>query len=476
MGTEPWELGVRALQSAFAARTLTPDEVVAACLTRIEALDGAVGAFRQVAAERATSEAAERTAQLGRGETQGPLHGIPVAIKELFDVEGLSGCYGSEVFADRISPSDAEIVRRLRAVGAVVMGVTRSHELGWGITTQHATLGSTGNPWALDRVPGGSSGGSAAALATGMVPVAVGSDTGGSIRIPAGFCGAAGIKPTYGRIPKRGGVALAPSLDHPGVMARSVPDLADGYLAMAGHDPLDPSTFAVPAPHVGDLAEGAHGMRVGLAPDLHLRPLRDDYAELFERVVRVLEGAGAELVEVPIAGADRIRAAFGAIQMAEALHYHSTILGTYPERAGQYGGDVRGRLQMATEVTISDYLDARTTAQLVGRAFEEAFARVDVILTPVSAGGPSSVSDPDEVSHRGSSLPFRDLVMDYTVPQDLIGLPAVVVRSGYDHDGIPVGVQLTARRYDEATALRAGAGLEAALGLAFPWPAVELAV
>ncbi|MDE0668511.1 MAG: amidase, partial [bacterium] len=204
-------LSIARLGELYAAGEAEPSEVLAATLERIERLDGALGAFSEVTAERAVAEATERTEELRRGESRGPLHGVPVAIKELFDVAGAVGDYGSDVLAGRVPDADAESVRRLREAGAVIVGVTRSHEFGWGITSQHATRPSPRNPWNLERVPGGSSGGSAAAVAAGMVPAAVASDTGGSVRIPATYCGTAGIKPTLGRISRAGGAALAPT-------------------------------------------------------------------------------------------------------------------------------------------------------------------------------------------------------------------------------------------------------------------------
>ena len=262
-------LSAARLGSLYAAGETDPSEVLAATLERIDRLDGALGAFAEVTAERATAEAAERTAELRRGESRGPLHGVPVAVKELFDVAGAVGDYGSEVLAGRVPDADAELVRRLRAAGAVIVGVTRSHELGWGITSQHARRSSPRNPWNLNRVPGGSSGGSAAAVAAGMVPAAVASDTGGSVRIPATFCGVAGIKPTLGRISRTGGLALAPTLDTPGVVAGRVEDLWPMLAAMSGPHPGDPAALADPLPVAvdpGSFAAGLAGVRVGLAP------------------------------------------------------------------------------------------------------------------------------------------------------------------------------------------------------------------
>ncbi len=469
---ELWELTAEALRVGYQRQEVSPLEVVDELLARIERLDPELGAFRQVLTDSARREAFRLTEELAGGNSRGPLHGIPVAVKELIDVEGALGCYGSEVFATRISERDAEAVRRLRAAGAIIIGVTRSHEFGWGITTQHSHLGSTRNPWDTDRVPGGSSGGSAAALAGGMVPLALGTDTGGSVRIPAAFCGVAGLKPTFGTISKRGVVPLAPSLDHVGPMARAIGDLAMVLEALAGYDPEDPTSEHRPIPDLS-LAPGERldGIRVGTAPSLHLTPLAPDYAEIFSQALTRAAAAGAQIVEVDVPHPESIRPAFATLQMAEAFHSHSVTLGTFPSRAADYGADVRGRLEVAAKVEISDYLEARTEAQRIRHRFEKTFESVDVILTPVSAGPPSTAAEPDQVMHLGRSMPFRDLVMDYTVPQDITGLPACVVPVGFDMLGLPVGVQATAPARREDLALRVASVLEQHREEDERWPA-----
>jgi len=466
-----WRLAVDDLRMGYRRKEYSPVEVVAELLARVERLDPEFGAFRQVLAESAMQDAARITDELAGGSSRGPLHGIPVAVKELFDVQGALGCYGSQVFATRIATRDSAAVDRLRAAGAIVIGITRSHEFGWGITTQHAQLGSTRNPWSKDRVPGGSSGGSAVALATGMVPLALGTDTGGSVRIPAAFCGVVGLKPTYGTISKRGVVPLAPSLDHVGPMARTTGDLAIALQALAGYDPDDPTTDRRPLPDMPATAGGRlEGLKVGTAPSLHLTPLAPDFDEIFTRALAVAAEAGAEIVEMAVPHAERIRPAFTALQMAEAYHTHSVTLGTFPSRAADYGADVRGRLEAAAEVGILDYLNAQAEARQIRRRFEDAFDLVDVILTPVSAGPPSRTADPDEVKHLGRSQPFRELVMDYTVPQDITGLPACAVPAGFDTDGLPVGVQATAPARREDLCLRVASALQERLWPNDWWP------
>jgi len=457
-------MSAKELLQAYDCGNLSPLEVLAALSARVEQLDSAIRAFTALNVSQALRDAKACTEELAHGFRRGPLHGVPLAIKELFDVEGARTTFGSMLFRDRVAQGDAETVRRLRGAGAIIMGLTRSHEFGWGITTQHAELGGTHNPWDYRRVPGGSSGGSAAAVAAGMVPLALASDTGGSIRVPAGYCGVAGLKPTYGRVSKAGGVPLAPSLDHPGFISRDVTDLTIVFSAVAGYDPEDPTTSNAPLPSWDHINNGLCGLRIGLAPTLHHPSLRADHEAIFQSVVDTLPRGGGDLREVQIPAAREIRPTFDIIQRAEAYHVHTHVLGAFPVRADEYGIDVRGRLELAAQVSLAQYLEARQMAARIRRQFEIAFAGVDVILTPIAAGGPSSTAQPDVVEHLGTEIPFRDLVMDYTVPQNVTGLPSCAVRAGFDQDGIPVGVQVTAPPGREDLALRVARGLEEMLG------------
>ena len=457
-------MGVKELQAAYSSGDLSPREVCTALFARIEQLNSSLGAFTTLTFDRALRDADACTEELSRGVRRGPLHGIPVAIKELFDVEGARTTYGSPLLADRVAEHDAEAVHRMRKAGAIVLGLTRSHEFGWGITTQHFQRGGTHNPWDYTRVPGGSSGGSAAAVAAGMAPITLVSDTGGSIRLPASYCGVAGLKPTYGRISKVGVVPLAPSLDHIGFISRNVGDLAVAFSAIAGYDPDDTATSTAPLPGFGNIDGGLAGLRLGLAPRMHSPHLRDDHNTIFRSVVATLSQAGGEFREVRIPAAAEIRPTFVTIQSAEAYHTHTRVLGTFPARADEYGADVRGRLEMAGQVTLAQYLEARQMAAQIRRQFEIAFADLDVLITPISAGGPSFITQPDVVEHLGAQIPFRDLVMNYTVPQNLTGFPACAVRAGFDKDGIPVGVQVTASAGREDLALRVARSLEEMLG------------
>jgi aspartyl-tRNA(Asn)/glutamyl-tRNA(Gln) amidotransferase subunit A len=457
-------MNVKELIERYNSGELSPREVCQALCTRIRQCDSAIGAFTTLTFEEALRDAHGYTEELARGVRRGPLHGVPVAVKELFDVEGARTTFGSVLFRDRVAKADAGAVKRLRAAGAMIIGLTRSHEFGWGITTQHAQTGGTCNPWDRSRVPGGSSGGSAAAIALGMAPAALASDTGGSIRIPAGYCGVAGLKPTYGRISKAGAVPLAPSLDHPGFITRDVTSLGLLFSAVAGYDPDDPTTSADLLPALDQIDEGIAGLRIGLARASHQPQLRPDHEFIFQCAVDAVSHAGGRISEMQVPAADKIRSVFDIMQRAEAYHVHATELGTFPARADEYGADVRSRLEMAARVSLAQYLDAQHKAAQIRRQFEVTFAAVDVLLTPVAAGGPSCIAEPDSVDHLGVKIPFRDLVMNYTVPQNITGFPACAVRAGFDNDGLPVAVQVTARAGREDLALRVARSLEQILG------------
>jgi aspartyl-tRNA(Asn)/glutamyl-tRNA(Gln) amidotransferase subunit A len=430
-------------------------------MDRIERFDGELGAFIEVLKERSEREAGESDAETESGRSRGPLHGMPIGVKELFDVEGADNSYGSESRKGMIAESDALVVQRLRAAGAVIAGTTRSHEFGWGITTQHATRGSTRNPWNLERVPGGSSGGSAAAVAAGIVDLAVGSDTGGSIRLPAAFCGIMGLKTTFGRVPRTGVMALAPSFDGVGFLARSAPVLAAALSATAGSDESDPSTIGAMA-FEADPLEIAQVRRVRFAvPDGFAPALIDpDREAALETISAGLRALGARRVEADVPPAEKLFELFTPIQLAEAFDVHSRVLGTFPSRADEYGADVRERLVRAGGVSIGEYLAAKEAAGLATASLHRALESAEVLVSIVGGSGPSDVRTPDEVEVGGRLIPLREAAMPSTVPQNLAGLPSVTVPVGVDAKGMPIGIQLTGARWTEHMLLTVAWALE----------------
>lgn len=455
---------VLAVQAMYALRQASPAEVLEDTLGRIDRLDPSIHAFRTVFHERARHMAEERTADLLRGDAHGALHGIPVAVKEVFGVEGERVCGGSRVLEDWISPTTAAAVARLEAAGAIVVGLTRSHEFAMGITAQ-GDLGGTRNPWNLDRVPGGSSGGSAAAVAAGIIPIALGSDTGGSARIPAAFCGVAALKPSFGAISTDGMIPLAPSLDHVGLIGAHVEDVMEMWVE-----------FCTPA-HAGE--EGSshpgtrsdlRGLRVGVADAKTGPRLATDVARSYADVVGLLAHLGCELRGVSLPSPDEFRPAFVTMMMAEASYTHRRVLGTFPGRAEAYGSELRQRLETAAEITLDEYLTARASATALSASFAASINRLDVVISPVAAGGPSTVEEPDTVQHLGETRPFRDLVMGFTTPHNFGGWPACSVPAGLDDAGMPIGVQIAGRRGRDEDVLWIAAAIEREL----PVPAAPM--
>jgi aspartyl-tRNA(Asn)/glutamyl-tRNA(Gln) amidotransferase subunit A len=433
--------------------------VIEVLLARIADVDSELGAFMTLCEERARKEAlaCERTYE--RGAATGALAGVPFAVKDLFDSEQVRTTYGSTMFASHTPAADAAALRRVRDAGAIMVGKTQTHEFAWGVTSVNERMGTSRNPWRPERISGGSSGGSAVALAAGLVPLAIGSDTGGSIRVPSAFCGTVGLKPTYGRISTEGVWPLAPSLDHAGSMARTP---ADAALLLGVMDEAGRPEAAVET--VGEL-------RIGLCPDLHLVPPARDVQSAFDAAVRTVGELGAELVEVELPGAESIFPTFGVIQRAEALRVHRRA-GLYPERREEYGDDVRGRLESGESVTLDDYLAATAARERLRAAFTALFERVDLLLTPASAGSPPPVGE-ERVVHGGREIEFRELVMTYTVPQNLLGLPSCAVRAGFDELGIPIGVQFTGGPWKETAVLAAAqAFYEATPAIQDRWPVV----
>jgi len=461
------QLGIGGLSQGYLSGRWKPTAVLDDVLARIAAVDGELSAFVAIDAGRARRAAAAADAELERGRWRGPLHGVPIAVKELFDVAHLPATYGSQALAGAVAAADAEVVSRLRRAGAIIVGLTRSHEFGWGITTQHPSGAGTRNPWHPDFISGGSSGGSAVAVAAGLVPAAVASDTGGSVRIPAALCGVAGVKPTFGRIPRDGCVPLAPSLDTPGFIARTPYDLAALLEASAGPSAGDPASripgLGAPPPWPATLA----GRRVGVSPDLLGTAIAAPHLAAYQGATDVLSGLGATIAELRLPAAAEYWDVFTTIQMAEAYDVHHRRLGLFPGRAAAYGEDVRGRLERAGSIGVGAYLAACDRRLHLSAALDAALASVDVLLTPVNPTTPPRRTDPDHViAPDGTRQPFRDFIMGYTVPQNLAGVPSVTVRAGTDEMGLPCGVQLTAARGQELAALRVAGILDRELGFA----------
>ncbi|MEA2449603.1 MAG: aspartyl-tRNA(Asn)/glutamyl-tRNA(Gln) amidotransferase subunit [Thermoleophilaceae bacterium] len=417
---ELWELSACELLDGYRTAAFSPREVVEALAARIETLDPSLGAFTELCLERALEEA--------DAPRPGRLSGVPFAAKDLFDSAGVRTTYGSRMFASHVPERDAALVAAMRAAGAILIGKTQTHEFAWGVTSVNDAMGSSHNPWDPSRVPGGSSGGSGVALAARMVPLALGTDTGGSIRIPAAFCGVTGLKPTYGRLDVSGAWPLAPSLDHVGPMARTAEDLA---LVMG----VEPGPF--------------DGCTVVVSPGLP--------------AAGVFEELGATIVECELPACDEV---FRVVQLVEAARVHGEA-GLYPERADDYGKDVRTRLEHAVATDPAEYVRASAERERLRSEYARVLADGALLVTPVS-GVPPVVAAEDR-SPAGRE--FRAGVLPFTVPHNVLGIPSCAVRAGFDDLGLPVGIQIAGAPWRDEAVLAAAAAFHAATpGIQQRWP------
>jgi aspartyl-tRNA(Asn)/glutamyl-tRNA(Gln) amidotransferase subunit A len=452
---EPWALDLVDAAGLIAAGELAASELVASVIERLEAVDPLVRAYVSVDAEGALREAREQD-----GRSGGRLRGIPVAVKDIFDLAGMPTRGGSAALEDaQPAGEDALAVARLRAAGAIVIGKTATHELACGVYTP-----PTRNPWDLERSPGGSSGGSGAAVAAAAAMGAIGSDTGGSIRIPASHCGLVGVKPTYGRVSRAGALALSWSLDHVGPLARTVRDAALLLSVLAGPDSRDPTTLGRPS--LPESLLGAEdevgGLRVGVLRAPPFAPFESDVESALDRAVALLAADGVEVEETPLPELERGLTTEFAIVAAEAASYHETRLARSGEAIGE---DVRGLLETGLLLPASLYLRAQRTRRVIQQAVAAAFAarRLDALIAPTV---PAAAQRHDQLAYElgGADEPVIDALVRTTAPFNLVGLPAVAVPTGLGSRGLPGSVQIVARPFDEQTALRLAHAVERGAG------------
>jgi aspartyl-tRNA(Asn)/glutamyl-tRNA(Gln) amidotransferase subunit A len=437
--------------AALRRREISSMELTNAALACIERLNPATNAVQLVMAEAAREGARQADAELARGEGRGPLHGIPVAVKDLFCTKGVRTTGGSKLFEDFVPDHDAAVVESLRAGGAVLMGKTGMHELAYGITSSNPHFGAVRNPWDRDRIPGGSSGGSGAAVAAGMVFMAMGSDTGGSIRIPASFCGVVGLKPTYGRVSRFGSMPLAYSLDHMGPLTRSVRDAAAVLNVIAGYDPRDETTSRRPVEnYVPDLQPSLKGMRVGMPDKYYLDRLEPDVDSAVRAAFRTVESHGAEIVPLPVPDIDAFNTVARLILLAEA----TAALEPYLERRDQFGDDVMALLDQGRLIPATDYINAQRLRRKMQREFQALWSRVDCLFTPTT---PITAPRIGETTTKigGELQNVRLATTRFVRAINLLGIPAVSIPCGRDQRGLPIGLQIVGKPFAEAVIMRA---------------------
>ena len=476
--SEPWRLGAEEIARAVRGGELSALEVFDACLERSRAVETDVGAYLELLVDSGRAGAEEIDRRLRAGEDPGSLAGVPVAIKDNISIAGHSLTCGSRILEGYRAPYSATAVERLEAAGAVILGRCNLDEYGMGSSCENSSFQLTRNPWHLDRVPGGSSGGPAAAVATG-VPLALGTDTGGSIRQPAAFCGVVGLKPSYGRVSRYGQVAFASSTDQIGPLTRGTRDAALALSVIAGADDRDSTSARRPvADLLAEIEQGIEGLVIGVAREIDTESLPADCRLCWEETLACLERLGAELREVTIPTLEAAIACYYVLCSSEASANLARFDGIrYGRRATAasldqlyrasrsqgFGAEVKRRIMLGTFALSAGYYDAYYGRALgVRRALrqqlDEAFERIDLLVTPTA---PSGAFEIGERIDDPLSMYLSDI---YTTPASLAGLPALSVPCGKDDQGLPLGIQIMARPFAEAIVLRAGRAVEKEIG------------
>ncbi|HEX5431664.1 MAG TPA: amidase [Bryobacteraceae bacterium] len=435
---------------ALRERRVSAAELVTQALDRIARADPKLNAFITVTADAARARAKLLDEELAQGRNRGPLHGIPIAHKDMIETKGVRSTAGSKLFANHVPDSDAELVQRLDAAGAIMIGKTNLHELCHGITSSNPHFGAVHNPWDFDRIPGGSSGGSAAAVAAGFVPMATGTDTGGSIRIPASYCGVVGLKPTFNYVSCRGVMPLAFTLDHAGPIGRTVGDAALSFFSMTG----GAGQITLPQPDLKNL-------RMGVPGNFFFDRLHPEVASAVRKAVQTAGALGAEVREIRLPDVDALNTIGRLIQLAEA----STVWKRYQHRRADFGSDVYALLQEGLLIPATDYLDAQRVRRKLSREFSKVWEQVDCLIAPATPVTAPKIGE-TQVQFDGAAEDVRLASTRLTRPFNVLGWPALSLPCGFSESGMPIGLQLAGAPKRELMLFRAGAALEDAFGLA----------
>jgi aspartyl-tRNA(Asn)/glutamyl-tRNA(Gln) amidotransferase subunit A len=428
-------------------REISPVELVDAALERIERANPGLTAFLTIVADEARRQARAAERAIRHGNASGPLHGIPISLKDNFWTRGIRTTAGSNILANFVPDEDSDVASRLARAGAILLGKTNMHEFAYGITNENPHYGPVRNPWARERISGGSSGGSAAAVATGMGFASMGTDTGGSIRIPASLCGIVGLKPTYGLVSMAGVVPLAETMDHAGPLGRTVTDVCIVLQAVAGKYPK-----GARAPDHRKLRKSIpRRFRLGWPKEYFFDRVDAEVRRAIDTAGKTLESLGARIEEVSLPHlADSVEPSTN-IAMAEATRYHESQ-GYFPARAAEYGDDVRKRLEMGREVRAVDYLNAFAVKREIEKEFQAAYARVDAIIAPALPIAAPRLGE-NEVMIEGEKETVRSALVRLNRPANLTGDPAIAIPCGFTHAGLPIGLQLIGAHWSEARLL-----------------------
>lgn len=447
---------IEELAPRLAAGELSPVELTRAQLDRIRAVDGRLRSYATVMADTALAAARHAEQEIAAGRYRGPLHGIPVAVKDLCYTRGTRTMGGTRVLEDFVPDFDSTVVARFKAAGAILLGKLNLTEGAMGGYNRARRIPL--NPWAHDRWTGASSSGSAVATAAGLCYASLGSDTGGSIRSPSACCGITGLKPTWGRVSRHGVLDLAQSLDHVGPMARSVWDCGAVLEVIAGDDPDDPTTLPEPAPPILDrIAAGIAGVRIGFDPGYASKDVDGQIAAAVTESVAVLESLGAEVVEVELPDVDRYTRAWPTLCSVEALAAHSE---TFPSRARDYGPWFRGWLELGESISAAEYARACDLRSELTGLLARAFADIDLLACPGQGGLPHPVSDED--LYDGPMTDHGPVRRRFAAPWNMNRAPTLTLPNGWSNEGLPTALQLVGKPGAEAALCRAGYAFERA--------------
>ena len=471
-----FQLTIHEASQLLRQREIRAQDLTHAVLARIAATDPTLHTYLTVCAESALTQAAAADQQLQTTKTAPPLCGIPIAIKDVILTKGIRSTAGSKMLADFVPPYDATVIQCLKDAGAVIIGKVNCDEFAMGSSNENSAFFSCRNPWDLTRVPGGSSGGSAAAVAADLAFASLGTDTGGSIRLPAAFCGVTGLKPTYGRVSRYGVVAYASSLDQVGPVTKDVRDCALLLQTIARHDPRDSTSVNLPVPdYTATLTQGVHGLRIGIPKEYFVEGMQPEVESAVRASIAELTALGARPVPISLPHTEYAVATYYIIATAEAssnlarydgVRYghravHSDGLNAMYEqtRAEGFGPEVKRRILLGTYVLSAGYYDAyylkaQKVRTLIRQDFLQAFQECDVIVTPVA---PTTAFALGEKTTDPLTMYLSDI---FTIAVNLAGLPGIAIPCGFDHHGLPIGLQLIGKPFDESTLLRAAYSYE----------------
>ena len=459
MSTEPALMSLMSIAQAIAERRFSSREATQSCLDRIAQWQPRLNAFMAIEAEQALAAADAADAALAKGNSRGALHGVPLAHKDMYYDAGKLVTCGSKIRRDFVATTTSTALQRLKDAGTIRLGSLQMAEFAYGPTGHNAHYGPVHNPWAVDRITGGSSSGSGSAVAARLTFAALGSDTGGSIRMPAHFCGVTGLKTTYGRISRAGAMPLSQSLDTVGPLARSAEDCALLLGLMAGADPEDPTAITGPVPdYVAATRESIKGLRIGVPTAFYVDDLDPEVARILDETVAVLKREGADIVQVELPDQRQLTAACQIVLATEAAAFHKRWL---IERPQDYGAQVLMRLQNGLAIPGVSYLEAMRWRGPALAAHLAAVAGVDAVIAPVAPVAAPTIAESDVGNSPDAEAVIQRLTR-FTRAINYLGLPSLSIPSGFTRSGLPVGMQLIGRSFDEAMLLRIGAAFQRA--------------